>query len=137
MVPITTRQIAQLCYTTALEWEDMWGNLDNLEWHSASPARKREITDTVEFVVQRLDAPDEEGLGRVLHGRWLDIRRSEGWVYGSVYSYMNRTHPCLVGYDELSPEARVEYDLLMTIVAGFVLSPDVEISREGEDADDV
>ena len=133
MVPITTRQIARLCYTTTLEWEDMWGNLDNLEWHSASPERKREITDTVEFVLQRLD---EEGLGRVLHGRWLDIRRSEGWVYGSDYSYMNRTHPCLVGYDELSPEARVEYDLLMTIVAGFALSPDVTIVL-GEDVDDV
>lgn len=46
---------------------------------------------------------------RLEHRRWNAYMRSEGYRYGAVRDNENKTHPCLVPYDELTEEIQA-YD---------------------------
>ena len=50
-----------------------------------------------------------EKVARNTHEVWAEGRINEGWVYGEVMSRENKTHPCLIPYEEL-PESEKEYD---------------------------
>ena len=57
--------------------------------------------------------PDLEGLVERLaqnnHDHWAQKRFAEGWRHGEERSDINKTHPDLVPYDQLS-ESEKEYD---------------------------
>lgn len=50
-----------------------------------------------------------EQMARNVHQVWAESRISQGWHYGSQRNDVEKTHPCLVPYDEL-PEVEKEYD---------------------------
>lgn len=50
-----------------------------------------------------------EEIAKNVHEVWSMGRINEGWTYGEQRSDSDRTHPCLVPYEELS-EAEKEYD---------------------------
>lgn len=57
-----------------------------------------------------------EGLGELaelmaenVHDTWAAARFAEGWTYGPERNDRDKTHPCLVPYEEL-PEEEKEYD---------------------------
>lgn len=50
-----------------------------------------------------------EAMARNVHEVWAAGRIKEGWKYGEVRDDGNKTHPCLVSYEEL-PESEREYD---------------------------
>lgn len=45
------------------------------------------------------------------HERWLEHKRSDGWVYGPVKDTVAKTHPCMVPYGDL-PESQKQKDSL-------------------------
>lgn len=53
------------------------------------------------------------------HELWCDRKRQDGWTYGPVKSAAERTHPCLVPYDQLPPEQRAKDHLFAGIVAAL------------------
>ena len=50
-----------------------------------------------------------EKISENVHENWSMGRIREGWTYGPRRDDNNRTHPCLVPYDQLSESAK-EYD---------------------------
>ena len=50
-----------------------------------------------------------ERLAENAHDVWARQRMAEDWRYGAKRDDANKTHPCLVPYDEL-PESEKEYD---------------------------
>lgn len=50
-----------------------------------------------------------EKISENVHENWSMGRIREGWTYGPRRDDNNRTHPCLVPYDQLS-ESEKEYD---------------------------
>ena len=52
-----------------------------------------------------------EKLAENTHEVWAAQRLSTGWTYGATRSDANKTHPCLVPYNQL-PESEKEYDRL-------------------------
>lgn len=50
-----------------------------------------------------------EMIAENVHEVWSAGRMSEGWTYGEERNDVEKTHPCLVPYEELS-EAEKEYD---------------------------
>lgn len=50
-----------------------------------------------------------ELMARNVHEVWAEARISQGWVYGERRDDIQKTHPCLVPYDEL-PEEEKDYD---------------------------
>lgn len=61
-----------------------------------------------------IDLPKEldeliERMARNVHDVWAQGRIAEGWTYGEQRDDKQKTHPCLVPYEEL-PDAEREYD---------------------------
>ncbi|OUO18396.1 Ryanodine receptor Ryr [Alistipes sp. An31A] len=50
-----------------------------------------------------------EWMARNVHEVWAQGRIAEGWTYGEQRDDKQKTHPCLVPYEEL-PDAEREYD---------------------------
>lgn len=69
-----------------------------------------------------------EEMAKNVHEVWAQNRINDGWTYGPVRDDVNKTHPCLVPYEEL-PESEKEYDratsqetLKLILKSGFVIS---------------
>jgi len=56
---------------------------------------------------------------RESHENWMRQKLHDGWVYGEVKDPDRKTHPCLVPYDELSPQDRIKDELFSSIVKVF------------------
>ena len=50
-----------------------------------------------------------EELAKNTHENWADQRIKDGWTYGQKRDDENKTHPCLIPYEQLSEEEK-EYD---------------------------
>lgn len=50
-----------------------------------------------------------ERIAENVHENWAIGRLKEGWRYGPQRDDVEKTHPCLVPYDEL-PDSEKEYD---------------------------
>ena len=53
--------------------------------------------------------PLVEMLAKAVHDTWAAERISAGWVYGPERNDAEKTHPCLVPYEDL-PDSEREYD---------------------------
>ena len=61
-----------------------------------------------------IDLPQEleplvEQMAKNVHEVWAAGRIADGWTYGETRDDAQKTHPCLVSYEEL-PESEKEYD---------------------------
>lgn len=54
------------------------------------------------------------------HQKWMDNKLADGWRYGPVKDEIKKTHPDLVGYDELPDEEKLKDYLFITIVKCFL-----------------
>jgi len=50
------------------------------------------------------------------HDAWVQKKRSEGWVHGEVKDVEEKTHPCLLTYEELPAKERVKDELFGAVV---------------------
>ena len=50
-----------------------------------------------------------EQMSKNVHEVWSETRIRQGWTYGEQRNDGQKTHPCLVPYEEL-PESEKEYD---------------------------
>lgn len=50
-----------------------------------------------------------EKMAENVHEVWAKTRMEQGWKYGSERNDAEKTHPCLVAYQDL-PESEKEYD---------------------------
>ena len=48
-------------------------------------------------------------MAKNVHEVWAQERIKQGWTYGAKRDDVQKTHPCLVPYEEL-PEEEKEYD---------------------------
>ena len=69
-----------------------------------------------------------EQMSKNVHEVWSETRISQGWKYGEERNDEQKTHPCLVPYEEL-PEEEKEYDrntcigtLKLILKLGFKIS---------------
>lgn len=53
---------------------------------------------------------------RELHESWCQFKENDGWVYGEEKNAEEKTHPCLVDYDDLPSEQRVKDTVFHNIV---------------------
>ncbi|NLO38940.1 MAG: Ryanodine receptor Ryr [Ruminiclostridium sp.] len=54
-----------------------------------------------------------EKLAENTHEVWSSQRIKDGWTYGEIRDDAQKTHPCLVPYDDL-PENEKEYDRVIS-----------------------
>lgn len=70
-----------------------------------------------------------EAMAKNVHEVWAAGRIAEGWTYGEERDDVNKTHPCLVPYEEL-PESEKEYDRNTSIATlKFIIQSGYQISK--------
>lgn len=62
------------------------------------------ITNDVEVSGELIEL--SELLARNTHECWAKEKIAQGYVYGEKYDEINKTHPCIVDYDELSEDMK-------------------------------
>ena len=55
-----------------------------------------------------------ESLAKNVHENWAAQRMREGWIFGETRDDTQKTHPCLIPYEEL-PDTEKEYDRITAI----------------------
>ena len=131
MASVTVEQIARLCHALNREWAEQNDDLLQLDWDALDPAVQRGAKDAIQLVVSHPYMIS----GVYLHDTWSASRRADGWVYGPEKSYIEKTHPCLVGYHELPAEQRIKDDLFLAVIRCMVEIPDLVIEQEGNNGD--
>lgn len=72
-------------------------------------------TSAVEGVQAALDGATPEQL----HESWCAAKERDGWTYGPVKDAEAKTHPCLVGYDQLPAQQKAKDHLFAAVVAAL------------------
>jgi hypothetical protein len=54
---------------------------------------------------------------RQLHEAWQRDKEQHGWKFGPIKDGINKTHPCMVPYDQLPEFQRTKDELFLTIVS--------------------
>ena len=55
-----------------------------------------------------------------IHGVWLGIKKSEGWVYGEVKDRAKKIHNNLVDYEYLDALSILRYGVFINTVKGLI-----------------
>ena len=57
---------------------------------------------------------------RMQHEKWTAYKVEDRWVYGDVKDAVNKTHPCLVDYDQLPDNQKVKDALFGNVARGVL-----------------
>ena len=70
--------------------------------------------DTTDIVLSDDIQKLTELIAKNTHERWALQKINDGWTYGEVFSYENKTHPCILEYESLS-EGDKDYDRITSL----------------------
>lgn len=87
------------------------GDDSQLPWDTAEEWQKRAARDGVLRLVENPQLTPEQA-----HDAWSTLKRTDGWVYGTIKDPVAKTHPCLVAYKDLPPEQQIKDQLFTTVV---------------------
>ncbi|GIW60593.1 MAG: hypothetical protein KatS3mg087_1659 [Patescibacteria group bacterium] len=96
-------EIAEAIYE-ATRQEAIWSKRDIVPepFNERDQAFKEQFVNTVEDYLKRDQLPSPEEA----HNDWVRAYEQMGWKYGKVRDVVNKTHPDLVPYSELSKSER-------------------------------
>lgn len=103
--------LARTCHEANRAWCAYLGDDSQLPWDEAPQWQRDSAVNGVRFVVANPEAGPSAS-----HDSWLSEKVADGWVYGEVKDPEAKTHPCIVAFDELSPEQQFKDILFRTIV---------------------
>lgn len=68
------------------------------------------------FAVERLDKVPIHRTPEELHQLWCELNERQGWVYGEKWCPINKTHPCMIPYEQLSDAQKLKDEIWGTLV---------------------
>lgn len=112
MTTITIEGIARVCHEANRGLQRAWpsaGIAPAPPWEACGEEMRDSAIAGVQGVLDGR-TPEES------HEGWLAFKREHGWVYGPVKSATDKTHPCMVPYDDLPPQDRIKDHLFNAVV---------------------
>lgn len=83
-------------------------------WEDAPEWQTSSATAGVQAVIDGTASTPEEQ-----HQSWMDMKITDGWVYGEEKDAEKKTHFCLVPYDELPPAQQSKDAIFRAVVTGL------------------
>jgi RyR domain len=106
-----TEIIAKVCHEANKAYCEGVGDFSQKSWSDADQWQRDSAIAGVRF---RLDNPGSTSSDQ--HQAWLLDKEKDGWVYGPVKNAEEKTHPCMVPYDELPVFQRSKDKLFQGVV---------------------
>lgn len=113
---ITVIEIARICHEANRAYCASIGDNSQKPWTEAPEWQRESAVKGVEF---RLDNPDAPASAQ--HDSWMEQKLVDGWQFGSVKDEGEKTHPCIVPYEELPAEQKFKDALFVAIVKAAAL----------------
>lgn len=112
VVSKSVKQIARVCHEANKGYCESLGDFSQVTWEDADRWQKESAIAGVQFCLENPDAPASAN-----HDSWLAKKEKDGWVYGEIKDVENKTHPCMVPYEQLPVEQQKKDALFKAIVA--------------------
>lgn len=116
---ISKEKIARVCHEANRAWCAAIGDTTQKSWEDAADWQRDSAVKGVEYRMENRDADPSEQ-----HEAWKDDKVKAGWVYGEVKDEVAKTHPCIIGYDDLPIDQRMKDYIFGSIVLGFITAAD-------------
>ena len=107
--------IAEMCHEVNRLWCQRNGDHSQPNWKYAPDWQKKSAINGVQFHHGNPDAGDSAS-----HDSWQKEKIADGWTWGPEKDPENKTHPCLVPFEEL-PEIQQKKDALFRAVVHALL----------------
>ena len=91
------------CETLGDDSQPVWE--DAPQWQTDSA-----ISGVLAIREGRITKPEDSHIG------WLKEKEESGWIYGELKNPEDKTHPCMVPFDELPEEQQIKDHLFFAIV---------------------
>ncbi|NUW71400.1 hypothetical protein HOP38_02600 [Vibrio mediterranei] len=116
-------KIAQVCHEINRAFCASIGDDSQPEWDKAPDWQKMSAINGVNFHLENPDADPADS-----HKNWMEEKIADGWKYGEEKNEEEKTHPCLVEYEELPSEQRCKDHLFKQTVhsLGFLVNHRIE-----------
>lgn len=111
---MNVEKLASICHDANASYCRTLGDFSQLPWDSAPLWQRNSIIDGVKFHLSNPVADPERS-----HENWMKVKLEEGWVYGEQKDPPNKTHPCLVPFNELSEEQQFKDRLVCSVIDTF------------------
>ena len=115
--------IATIAHGINLAYSASLGDHSHLPWEETPEELKKSIEYGVKMHLENPETTPEQS-----HESWLAQKEIDGWVYGEVKDLENKTHPCILPYDQLPAEQKTKDYLFKAVVT---------LLRDLPDPDDV
>lgn len=89
------------------------GDLAPPAWEDAPAWQRSSVRSGVELHLSGEYGPE------ISHASWMTQKLSEGWKYGETKDPIEKTHPCLVPFDQLPKEQQAKDFLFRGVVNAF------------------
>jgi hypothetical protein len=104
-------KIAQTAHAANKAWCEANGDFSQPSWDIAPDWQRKSAINGVEFHINNPDAGDSAS-----HDNWMAEKIEDGWVYGDVKDPEQKTHPCIVPFEDLPKVQQVKDALFRSIV---------------------
>lgn len=88
--------IAEVCHEANKKWCEENGDYSQKHWNDAEQWQRESAIKGVDFKLNNPDAKHD-----AQHNAWMQDKINDGWVYGKVKDAENKTHHCIVPFEEL------------------------------------
>lgn len=128
---MTVEQIAQVAHEANRAYCLTLGDDSQPPWEEA-PGWQRESA--INGVQYHLDNP--EANAQDSHMNWVREKEADGWIVGEVKDEDQKTHPCMVPWNELPEKQRRKGSLFIAVVRALAPSHRAEaVPEEADQAD--
>lgn len=103
-------QIARVCHEVNRAYCQALGDNSQPAWVDAPAWQKESALKGVDLHSDRNVGPEAS------HESWMQQKRDDGWVFGSVKDPEKKTHPCMLPFDGLPPEQQAKDYIFRAIV---------------------
>ena len=111
---MNVEQIAKTCQEVNKVFCEHLGDYSQPKWDNAPDWQRETLIDGVKFHQNNPDSKPEDS-----HNNWMAKKVKDGWVYGEEKDVADKTHPCLVKFDELPVDQQTKDCLFIAVVRSF------------------
>ena len=102
--------IAKMCHQANKTWCELNNDSSQKDWNEAEQWQRDSAVKGVEFKLANPNAGKD-----AQHNAWMADKVNDGWVFGEVKDAENKTHPCIVPFEQL-PEFQQKKDALFCAI---------------------